>query len=187
MKTTMTLAALLGLALFSQPALYADTVADTPAAVVNPAAGKVGVAVSTLPIFNGVSPNTSARYYVYLCSAGWCGPCNAEMPHVVEAYKQMKDSGLVELILLDFDRDTEAAKAFMAKYGANFPAVMGSQVQSLPGYTAPRGIPKAVIVDADGNLLRQGHGSIVTSWKAIISAYEQEKGLRQSFPQQPAR
>ncbi len=181
MKTTKTFAALLGLALFVQPALYADTVADTPAAVVNPAIGKVGATVSTLPIFNGVSPNTSARYYIYLCSAGWCGPCNAEMPHVVEAYKQMKDSGLVELILLDFDRGTQEAKAFVAKYGVNFPAVMASQVQSLPGYTPPRGVPTAFIVDADGNPVHAGHGAIVKRWKAHISAYEQQKGLKPSF------
>ncbi len=94
------------------------------------------------------------------------------MPSVVEAYKDMKASGLVELILVDFDRTPEAAAAYVAKYGANFPAIMAEHAASLPGYESPRGIPSAILVDAQGKVLRKGHGSMVAKWRELISAVE---------------
>ena len=50
------------------------------------AATPVGKAVGKLKTFNG-KPTKKALVYVYLQSASWCGPCNQEMPDVVNAYK----------------------------------------------------------------------------------------------------
>ncbi len=168
MKTQKLIAGMFCLATLAIPATYADTVADTPDAVVQPASGKVGAALVNLPLLNAAKPNTSVRYYIYLCSAGWCGPCNREMPHVVEAYKEMKESGLVELILVDFDRTREDAIAFINKYGVTFPALMAEDAATLPGYVSPRGIPTAIIVNAEGQVMMTGHGSQVLRWKDVL-------------------
>ncbi len=179
------LAGFCGFAALVAPVSVADTVAGTPdASVQYYSANKVGDALASLPLLGDAKPNTSARYYFYLCSAGWCGPCNMEMPHVVKVYEEMKKSGLVELVLVDFDRSEADAKAFMAKYGVNFPATMSQNGGMLPGLTPPRGIPAAALVDAEGNVIKMGHGSIVQRWKALISAYEKEKELPLSFPEQ---
>lgn len=113
--------------------------------------------------FNQSEPNFKARYFIFLKSASWCGPCNMEMPKVAEAYKQMKASGKVELILLSHDQQQNDAEKFLAKYGATFPALMrGAKKPDMP----PSGsIPHATIMDAEGNIIKDGHGGLVQDWK----------------------
>ena len=108
-----------------------------------------------------------ATHYIYLISASWCGPCNAEMPHVVEQYKEMSKCG-VELILVSADNASSQATGFMKKYGANFPCAMGnSERHKLLGWEDRNGIPYAIIVDADGNKLTSGNAApVIGNWKA---------------------
>ena len=107
-----------------------------------------------------------ATHYIYLISASWCGPCNAEMPHVVEQYKEMSKCG-VELILVSADHDKSQAVGFMKKYGANFPGTMGdTERHKLLGWENRSGIPYAIIVDADGNRLTIGNAaSVISGWR----------------------
>ena len=116
--------------------------------------------------FTETKPNLKADYYIFLQSASWCGPCNAEMPEVVKAYEQMKASGRVELILLSHDDNPTAGKGFLTKYKATFPGTMchGASVPQIP---PPPGIPNAAIVKADGTLIKSDHGSIIRSWKEL--------------------
>ncbi len=183
MNIKLFLAGLCALASFALPESHANTIANTPAAATPAVSGKVGEALVSLPVLTGAYPRTSARYYIYLCSASWCGPCNREMPHVVKAYEEMKKSGLVELVMVNVDKTEEAARAFLEKYGATFPATASVNGARLPGFANPRGIPYAIIVDADGNLVKRGHGSIIGEWKKVITDYEKEKGLGLSFPE----
>ena len=113
--------------------------------------------------FNQSTPNFKADYFIFLKSASWCGPCNAEMPKVARAYEQMKASGRVELILMSHDQTQEAAEKFLQKYNATFPGMMrGSQYPDMP---KSRGIPSAAILKADGTVITSGHGAIIQSWK----------------------
>ena len=111
-------------------------------------------------------PDPKATHYIYLISASWCGPCNAEMPHVVEQYKEMSKCG-VELILVSADNASSQATGFMKKYGANFPCAMGnSERHKLLGWEDRNGIPYAIIVDADGNKLTSGNAApVIGNWK----------------------
>ena len=114
--------------------------------------------------FTEAKPNLKAKYFIFLESASWCGPCNAEMPEVAKQYEQMKASGKVELILLSAD-DTEAeAKGFLDKYKATFPGLM-PRGASIPNLPEAKGIPNATIMRADGTVLDSGHGSIIRGWK----------------------
>ncbi len=144
---------------------------------------RVADVLATLPLVKkDTIPNLKARYYVYLMSAGWCGPCNQEMPHIVEAYAEMKRMGVAELILIDFDDSPENARAYMDKYAATFPAIMQNKAPELPGIQPPGGIPSAIIVDAMGNMVASGHGSITMQWKERIREYEEQNKLRSSLP-----
>ena len=125
---------------------------------------KVGAILKKNTYFNNPEPNFNAEYFIFLRSASWCGPCNREMPEVVEAYKLMKESGKVELILESYDQTQDAAKNWFDKFGAKFPAVMRGA--SLPEMPAASGIPHAVIMKADGTIIKEGHGSIIRSWKS---------------------
>lgn len=117
-------------------------------------------------------PAADAQFYIYLCSASWCPPCRAIMPKVVAMYPEIKAAG-GEIILLCFDQTPEAGKAYAKKYDAGFPFVM-SGFQSvgslkLPGFSAPRGIPHATFVSADGKVLYSGHGVSTLNWKLVTT------------------
>ncbi len=136
------------------------------------ASGAVGVYMDALTEENlwvGEKPAIDADFYIYLTSASWCGPCNAEMPHVVEQYARMRELGTVELVMVSGDRDAQAAKGFAERYNATFPVINPRSLngQLPPGYTAPQGIPNAIIVDSEGNVIRNGHGSLVMQWESL--------------------
>ncbi len=123
--------------------------------------------LATLPLVKEVTPNSEARYFIYLMSVSWCGPCQAEMPHIAEEYKAMKKDGRVELQLISFDQTEAAAKNFLKNNKAAFPMTMkdAKGVSELPGFTMAQGIPNAIIVNAAGEILKKGHGAIVQEWR----------------------
>ena len=150
------------------PPAPAEPAVEAPAA--RPAAepGAVGKALSSIPSVNG-APAADADYYIYLESASWCGPCRAEMPHIVKAYPEMKKQN-VELVLIGYDDSKEGTEEYLKTFNATFPGIFNGEqgVKELPGYTPASGIPHATIVDRDGKVIANGHGSIVMKWQDII-------------------
>lgn len=126
-----------------------------------------------LKSFNG-KPNAKAKYYFYLCSASWCGPCQKEMPELVEAHKQMKKDGRCEIILVGYDKTLDAAKAYLKSHKAKFAGVWGEdkKINELPGYQPVPGIPYAILVERSGKVLTVNHASMIKDWKSIIDQAE---------------
>ena len=126
----------------------------------------VAKGLKTVKYVTAKKADLKATHYIYLVSASWCGPCNQEMPHVVQQYKEMRQCG-VELILVSADHDQGAAKGFVSKYGAEFPCAMGDTERGkLPGWKDGNSIPFANIVDAEGNSLASGRaGQVIGNWK----------------------
>lgn len=121
-----------------------------------------------LKSFNG-KPSPKAKYYFYLCSASWCGPCQKEMPELVEAHKKMKKDGRCEIILVGYDKTFDAAKAYLKSHKAKFAGVWGEDknIKELPGYQPVQGIPYAILVDRSGKVLTVNHASMIKDWKEI--------------------
>lgn len=137
-------------------------------------ASKVGKAVSKLKTFNGKA-SKKALVYVYLQSASWCGPCNKEMPEVAATYKAMKKDGRAEIILIGGDQTEDAAKKFLKKYKAKFPGILATAVNAaeLPGFTPASGIPRATMVDGEGNVLADGFPSdVLSGWEQAVENLE---------------
>lgn len=112
--------------------------------------------------------STKAAYYLYLQSGSRCANCNREMPGVVQAYKEMQESGAaVDLLLICHDDKPETARAFMKKYGADFPVVLRKDVdpQRLPGFESAHGIPYWQIVRTDTAEATKGRGPALEDWR----------------------
>ena len=137
----------------------------------------VGKAVGKLKTFNG-KPSKKAQVYVYLQSASWCGPCNQEMPEVATLYKEMDKDGRAEVILIGHDRTDDDAKAFLKKYKAKFPGILAKEknVDQLPGFSLASGIPNAIMVDGEGNVLAQGYPTeVMAQWKQAVEGLEEQE------------
>ena len=89
--------------------------------------------------------------------ASWCGPCKAEMPNVVAAYKKYHDKGF-EVIGLSFDRDKEPWEKAIVEW--NMPWIHLSDLkywQSEAGRVyAVNSIPDNLLIDPDGIIVARG-------------------------------
>ncbi len=80
--------------------------------------------------------------------ATWCGPCNAELPHLEKLYESVKGRSDLQILTLTIDEDLGAVAPFMKEKGYTFPV--------LPAYGFVTGqidlvaIPQNWIVDSKG-------------------------------------
>ncbi len=127
-------------------------------------------------------PDPNAKYYIYLHSASWCGPCCKGMPGIVSLYKKLKENGF-EIILFGHDGTDGEVVAFAKRFNAEFPMLrdvpeLASQV---PGYKKVTRIPRIIVVDRSGKEIVETHPLRFfynDQWKGYIS--KEEKGAGQS-------
>jgi cytochrome c biogenesis protein CcmG/thiol:disulfide interchange protein DsbE len=80
--------------------------------------------------------------------ASWCGPCVEEFPLLQAAASRHRADGLT-LVGIVYRDNSEAARAFMARLGASWPAAMdpGEQVAESFGIYGP---PETFFIDSTG-------------------------------------
>ena len=86
--------------------------------------------------------------------ATWCGPCIAEMPHLVAMQNKYKDKGF-EIIGLDTDDESkEEIEAFAAKQKLNYPLGWAdtTMMSEFVKVTKLAGIPQSILINRDGQL-----------------------------------
>lgn len=128
----------------------------------------VASALKQVKFLTSTKPSSKAKYYVFLHSASWCGPCRAIMPDIVKEYKKMKRKK-VELILACGDTSEESAENYIKSYKMKFPAAMPGALVKVPGYKNAAYYPNAIIVDQYGQVVQEGHGKILLEWNSIIT------------------
>jgi thiol-disulfide isomerase/thioredoxin len=80
--------------------------------------------------------------------ATWCGPCNAELPHLQKLYEKVKDRPDIQILTFDIDGELGLVAPFMKEKGYTFPVLPAySFVTSLIDAVA---IPQNWIVDPKG-------------------------------------
>jgi len=80
--------------------------------------------------------------------ATWCGPCQAELPHLEKLYEKVKDRSDVQILTLNIDQDLGLVAPFVKDKGFTFPVLPAySFVLSLLDSVA---IPQNWIVDPKG-------------------------------------
>ena len=106
--------------------------------------------------------------------ATWCGPCIAEIPHLIELRKQIGEDKLVMLGIscIDPRNTTEAVRKFVtANPVINYP-VTSTDEATMPGpYNSIRSIPSSFFIAPDGKIKLATEGMIpFPQMKAIIEA-----------------
>jgi thiol-disulfide isomerase/thioredoxin len=80
--------------------------------------------------------------------ATWCGPCRAEVPSMVQLYKELKNQGLT-ILAVNSQESLEQVSTFVEEMGMGFPVLLDStgKVGSIYGV---RAIPTTYIIDPQG-------------------------------------
>ena len=86
--------------------------------------------------------------------ASWCGPCRAEMPNVVKAYKKYQAKGF-GIVGVSLDRDAEAWKKAIKDLNITWPQMSDLKAWDCEGAKlyAVRAIPATVLVDQEGTII----------------------------------
>lgn len=93
--------------------------------------------------------------------ASWCGPCVEEFPLLRDAAARHADEGLAVIGVVYQDR-SEAARDFMARNGATWPAAMdpGGRVAAAYGILGP---PETFFIGRDGTIVARQFGQFSAS------------------------
>lgn len=96
------------------------------------------------------------KFYGIMFSAGWCGPCRAFAPELLESYRSIKNLyPEFELVLVSNDRSPADMLAYMRDENMPWPAIKFSEIGQVDEITrlAGPGIPCLVLIDGDGRVL----------------------------------
>jgi len=90
--------------------------------------------------------------------ATWCGPCRAELPNVIQAYKQYHDKGF-EVVGVSLDTDKKAAEAYVKDQQIPWVTLFNDDANHngwqhpMAVYYGVQGIPTVILVGADGKVI----------------------------------
>ncbi len=109
-------------------------------------------------------------------SAHWCPPCRAFTPQLVKTYNSLKKDGQsFEIVFISSDRSENGMYGYMTEMKMPWLALPYSSSQQegkLAQKFAVRGIPRLVIIDANGKVLaNDARGSVSTAGAAAYSTW----------------
>lgn len=110
-----------------------------------------------LPAPDGKSVSLSSfrgKYVLLDFWASWCGPCRAEIPHLIEVYKKYQADGL-EILSVSVDNNKNAWEKAITETGMTWTQVsdlkgMKSAVAKLYGV---EGVPAIWLIDPEGKVI----------------------------------
>lgn len=120
----------------------------------------------------------NARGHVVVVNvwAGWCGPCRAEAPHLVEAAKEL-DAAFVGI---HFKESAETGLAFERDKGVPYPSIQDEGGETLLrfGKYAPESPPTTFILDRQGRVAALISGAIpsTTTLVEVVEEVAAEDG-----------
>jgi thiol-disulfide isomerase/thioredoxin len=102
--------------------------------------------------------------------ATWCGPCNAELPHLQKIYETMKGRNDVVLLSLNVDDELGLVEPFVKDKALSFPVLPA--VSFVRGVLDSISIPRNWIVDAKGKWRWEqlGFDNSETNWESTVLA-----------------
>ncbi len=86
--------------------------------------------------------------------ASWCGPCKAEIPHVIAAFDKVKDAP-VKFVSISIDKNDDAWKESAAELAVPWLNLSANGTTLQREYKI-RDIPRIMVLDPDGKLVADG-------------------------------
>jgi len=99
--------------------------------------------------------------------ATWCGPCQAELPHVEELYQMIKERKDIQVLTFNLDENPGLVQPFLKEHQFKFPVLLAhSYLSAMLGRS---GIPQNWIIDPKGRRVStvEGFGS-EDDWEASV-------------------
>jgi peroxiredoxin len=90
--------------------------------------------------------------------ATWCGPCELEIPELVEAYTRYKDQGVV-VLGVSLDDTPEMLRDYAPKKQMNYPILL-MQDDFDEAYGPIFGVPITFFIGRDGTISRKHFGPV---------------------------
>jgi thiol-disulfide isomerase/thioredoxin/outer membrane lipoprotein-sorting protein len=114
--------------------------------------------------------------------ATWCAPCVTALPNLDKIYREARDKGLV-LISVDRDEEAKTASDLLAKKGYTWPNFHDDgEIEKLVGSS---GIPRTLLIDAQGKVVYDGSGSDDDTLRARIAKLGPEYEFLAEKKQEP--
>lgn len=94
--------------------------------------------------------------------ATWCPPCRAEIPGYVDLAKKYGKDGLVIVGVSMDEAGVGVVKAFVEKFGVNYPMVMGDDA-AVAAFGGIEALPTTFLIDRNGQIRDRKVGSEPTA------------------------
>jgi peroxiredoxin len=107
--------------------------------------------------------------------ASWCPPCRAQKSHLITAYNDFADQGLV-ILGINVGEEPSLVREYVAQKGIPFPVLLGTE--EVAHLYQVRGIPATFLIDRQGILREVRIGAfrsaadVATSVRKIIQPYK---------------
>ena len=86
--------------------------------------------------------------------ATWCGPCNDEMPMLVDLEKQYAERGVLFLgASLDDAKTKDKVPSFLAEHNVDFPVWYGASADDLDKLKLGGAVPATAFLDPEGHIV----------------------------------
>lgn len=90
--------------------------------------------------------------------ATWCGPCQAEIPELIQTYNEYKDRGVV-VLGISIDDTAETLRAYAPTKKMNYPVLL-MQDDVDEAYGPIFGVPITYFIGRDGRISRKHLGPV---------------------------
>ena len=105
--------------------------------------------------------------------ATWCGPCLQEMPHLEKELWRHYRGRKFALISLGREHTNDELKPFQQKHQFTFP-IAGDPKREVFARYAEAYIPRTLLLDGEGRIVKQVVGYNETDFKNLIKALDAE-------------
>ena len=89
--------------------------------------------------------------------ATWCGPCNAELPHLQELWNDLKANERITMLVVSREETEDTVAAFISTHGFTFPVALDPSAAAFSQF-AKESIPRTYLIGRDGTILFQTLG-----------------------------